>query len=182
MRTSLWFLTILLATPMFAETRAFPTLSARDVVGVWEAIAPDSAFSVYLMTISAKGDAQLIQLSVSEDKSPNSYFIGRAASYEFSDGKFKARFVALPQHVRYLDWIEVEGTGVGEADVGTIASKITKHRTGTDLEEWSAAAVFNKGEWLDRLHTAAQTARAILRDPDFDEFHHAIPKKSASGR
>jgi hypothetical protein len=182
LRVLLCVVAILLATRMFAETRALPTLSVRDAVGAWEAVAPDGVFSVYLMTISAEGNAELIELSVGKDKSPLSYFIGHASSYEFSGGKFKARFEAFPEHVRYLDWIEVQGEGIGEGDVGTIAGKITKHRTGTTLDEWSVPAVFNKGDWLERLHTAAQTARAILRDPDFDQFHHAIPKKSASER
>src|SRR2546430_2024867 len=162
MRVLAGIIVALVAIPVFADTRALPTLSNRDAIGVWEAIALDSTFGVYVMTISAQGDAQLVQLSVGPDKSPLTYFIGRASSYEFRDGTFKARFMMAPEHVHYLDWIEVEGSGVGEGEVATMAGKITKHRTGTDLNEWTGDIVFNKGQWLKRLHIGSKIGREVL--------------------
>ncbi len=117
---------VLLFWPLIAsaETRSMDHLTKEGFVGTWEAIIQDDSMAtgVYQMVVPTKGDATLIQLFAGG----KSMFFGRAASWELANGKIKIRFTMDPKHVHYYDWIEIQGSAVGEADAGAIVGKLTK--------------------------------------------------------
>jgi len=113
MRAFLVSALFLLPVVTFAETRAMEHLTKEGFVGTWEAIIQDDSLAtgVYQMVVPAKGDATLIQLFAGGE----SKFFGRATSWELADGKITIRFTMDPAHVHYYDWIEIQGSAVGEA-------------------------------------------------------------------
>jgi hypothetical protein len=166
---------VLLLWPLIAvaEAQSMEHLTKGGFVGTWEAIIQedDMATGVYQMVVPAKGDATLIQLF----SGGKSMFFGRAASWELIDGKIKIRFTMDPKHVHYYDWIEIQGSAVGEADAGAIVGKLTHHRTNTVLDEWSEPVFFKKGRWVQYFDVASREAEKTLRDPKIEEGH-AVPK------
>jgi hypothetical protein len=166
---------VLLLWPLaaFADTRAMEHLTKDGFVGTWEAIIQDDSMAtgVYQMVVPAKGDATLIQLFAGG----KSMFFGRTAAWELADGKIKIRFTMDPKHVHFYDWIEIQGSAVGEADAGAIVGKLTKHRTNTVLDEWSEPVFFKKGRWVQYFDVASKEAEKTLRDAKIEEGH-AVPK------
>jgi hypothetical protein len=157
----------------FAETRAMEHLTKEGFVGTWEAIIQDDSMAtgVYQMVVPAKGDARLIQLFAGG----KSKFFGRAASWELADGKIKIRFTMDPEHVHYYDWIEIQGSAVGEGDAGAIVGKLFKHRTNTVLDDWSEPVFFKKGRWVQYFDAASKEAEKTLHDGKIEDGH-AVPK------
>jgi hypothetical protein len=149
-------------------------LTKDGLVGTWEAIIQDDsmAIGVYQMVVPTKGDAKLIQLFAGG----RSQFFGRATSWELADGKIKILFTMDPEHVHYYDWIEIQGSAVGEGDMGAIVGKLIKHRTNTVLDEWSEPVFFKKGRWVQYFDVASKEAEKILHDAKIQEGH-AVPKQ-----
>lgn len=173
MRAFLVVISLLWPLAMFAETRGLEHLTREGFVGTWEAMIQDDsmAVGVYQIVVPAKGDATLIQLSAGG----RSMFFGRASAWELSDGKIKIRFTMDPDHVHYYDWIEIQGSAVGEGEMGAMVGKLTKHRTDTVLDGWSEPVVFKKGRWVQHLEIASKEAEKTLRDPKI-EGGHAVPR------
>lgn len=166
-------LLLLVPLTLFANTYAMPNLTKERLEGLWQAPVEDNSMAtgVYLMLVSAKGEAKLIQLF----SNGNSMFFGRATSCDLADGQIKIRFTMDPEHVQYYDWIEIQGSAAGEGDAGAIVGKLIKHRTNTVLDEWSEPVTFKKGRWLQNFATASKEAEKILRDGHI-ENGHAVPK------
>jgi hypothetical protein len=157
----------------FGDTRAMDHLTRDGFVGTWEAIVQDDSMGigVYQMKVPTKGDAMLIQLFAGG----KSKFFGRATSWELADGKIKIRFTMDPEHVHYFDWIEIQGSAVGEGDAGAIVGKLTKHRTNTVLDEWSEQVFFKKGRWVQYFDVASKEAEKTLRGAKIEDGH-AVPQ------
>lgn len=157
----------------YAETRGMENLTKEGFVGTWEAIIQDESMAtgVYQMLVPAKGDAKLIQLSAGL----RSKFFGRAASWELANGKIKIRFMMDPEHVPYYDWIEIQGSAVGEEGAGAIVGKIMMHRTDTVLHDWSEPVFFKKGRWAQDLDAASREAEKTLRAARMKDGH-AVPE------
>jgi hypothetical protein len=167
---------VLLLCPLtsFANTYSMAPLTKEDFVGTWEAIVQDESMAsgVYQMLVPKSGNATLIQLFANG----HSMFFGHASSYELSDGHIKIRFMMDPDHVHYFDWIEIQGSAVGEARGGAIVGKLIKHRTGTVLDEWSESVFFKKGRWVQYLDVASKEAEKTLQGAKIEDGH-AVPKK-----
>jgi hypothetical protein len=149
---------------LLAETRSLASLTKEDLIGTWEAIVQDDSMAegIYRMEFHKDGSAELIQVFGTEDGG-REQFLGKLTSCQLKDGNMSARFVLMPGHMNYYDWLEVQGTAVGEGDVGAIAGKIHKHRTGTVLDDWSEPVVFKKGSWLPYLLNASKKAGDLIR-------------------
>jgi hypothetical protein len=167
---------LIVALSALATTTAMPPLTKAGFVGTWEAMVQDQsmAVGVYQMLVPREGDAKLIQLSFGG----KSMFFGRASSWELADGHIRIRFVVDPAHIDYYDWIEIEGSAVGEHEGGAIVGNLTKHRkpSGTGLDQWSENVQFMKGRWAQYLDAASKEAEKILRDATIDDGH-AVPRK-----
>lgn len=167
------FTLLLLPAAVIAMAPAMPNLTREHFVGVWEAIVQDDSMAsgVYQMLVPEKGDATLIQLFAGGQ----SKFFGRAASYDLDDAKIKIRFMMDPAHVHYYDWIEIQGSAIGDREGGAIVGKIIKHRANTVLDEWSEPVFFKKGRWVQYLDVASKEAEKILHNARIEDGH-AIPK------
>jgi hypothetical protein len=149
-----------------AETRSLPNLTKEGLSGTWEAIVQDDsmAHGIYRMEFHKDGSAELIQVFGTADGG-REQFLGKLTSCQLKDGNVSARFVLMPGHMNYYDWLEVQGTAVGEGDMGAITGKIHKHRTGTVLDDWSEPVLFKKGSWLAYLLNASKRAEELIRKP-----------------
>lgn len=150
----------------FAETRSLDPLTKDGLPGVWEAIVQDESMAdgIYRMELHKDGSGQLIKVVGTADGGSERFF-GKLSSCELKDGKIKARFVGDPGHMNLCDYLEIQGTAVGEGDAGAISGKIVTHRTGTVLDEWSEPVVFKKGGLAFYLYNASKKAEELIRHP-----------------
>jgi hypothetical protein len=165
---------LLVPLAMLAMGASMPHLTRDNFVGVWEAVVQDESMGigVYQMVVPQNGDAKLVQLFAGG----KSQFFGYAKSYELADAKITIRFTMHPEHVHYYDWIEIQGSAVGDREGGAIVGKIIKHRTNTVLDEWSEPVFFKKGRWVQYFDVASKEAEKILHDARIEDGH-AIPRK-----
>ena len=163
-----------------AETRAVPPATREGLAGVWAALVRDGSMAteVYQMIIPKEGDACLIQLVALANDRSYSRFFGRAAAIELVNGNIKIRFVMAPEHIKYCDWVEIQGYAVAEGESGAITGKIIGHRADGPVHEWSQPVQFKKGPWIHDLERISNEAEKILRDPTF-EGGHAVPREKA---
>jgi hypothetical protein len=146
----------------FSETIAPPALTKDRLVGTWEAVVqrdPISAAGVYQMALSKEGIGYLVEV-LPDNQGVKEGFFARLATCDLADGKIAIRFTVLRNPFHLYDWVEIQGSAVGQDEYGTITGKIIMH---SPFHEESWPIYFQKGLWIHYLEECSKKAKDLLQ-------------------